>query len=158
VTFADREPDALAFAAWNATRLGAAERVTVLGVDWSRATVAGTFDVVVLADVTYRPLHHASLRHQLASCLAPGGVIVHADPHRREATPFVQWLQQQYACVTASRETSFLDKRAPIRLCVASTHADALADWRRPLGLDVATAASPPRAASAASATNASPR
>lgn len=144
VTFADQERDALAFAAWNATRLGAKDRVAVAALDWSRETIAGTFDAVVLADVSYRPLHHASLRHQLASCLAPGGVILHADPHRREATPFVQWLGEQFTCLTVSRATSFLDKRADIRLCVASESAETLASWHRALGLEPADAAHEP--------------
>jgi SAM-dependent methyltransferase len=139
VTFADRERHALAFARWNAVRAGAPGRVATVALDWSRELVPGAFDVVVLADVTYRALHHAPLQRQLASCLAPGGVAVHADPQRAEATPFVAWLRERFVCLEALRDTAFGDERTAVRLVVAAGDGSALDGWR------TAFAASGPR-------------
>lgn len=130
VIFADRERDALAFAAWNSARL-APGRAEVVRVDWAREVVAGSFDVLVMADVSYRAVHHLALHRHRTSCLAAGGVVVHADPHRREATPFVRALCRDMPHAVATAATSFAGRRTPVRLCVASHDAAALAAWRR---------------------------
>ncbi len=83
VTFADREPDALAFAGWNAAYVAASAPATTRLLDWSAATLDGRFDVIVLADVSYRPAHHVALQRHIRECLAEGGVVLHADPFRR---------------------------------------------------------------------------
>jgi predicted nicotinamide N-methyase len=130
VTFADRERDALAFAAWNGSRL-APGRVEVTGLDWGREVLSGSFDVLVMADVSYRPVHHHALHRHVAACLASGGVIVHADPLRREATPFVRALCQDLPHLLATVATSFGGQRTLVRLCLAARDAGALAPWRR---------------------------
>lgn len=130
VTFADRECDALAFAAWNAARL-APGRVEVRGLDWGREVLSGSFDVLVMADVSYRPVHHHALHRHVAACLADGGVVVHADPHRREATPFVRALCQDLPHLLATVATSFGERRTLVRLCLAAKDVAALDPWHR---------------------------
>ncbi len=133
MTLADREVDALAFAKWNATKVAAAHDVTVCQLDWGADTVPGAFDIVVLADVSYRPVHHLALERHLKACLATDGVVVHADPERREATPFVKWLQSHYCTVTKTKDTSFMDKRVGVRLCIASRSEAVLQRWHAAL-------------------------
>jgi predicted nicotinamide N-methyase len=137
VHFADREPDALAFAAWNATRLATAATPVVHRVDWATANVAGEFDVLVLADVSYRPVHHLALQRHIEHCLAAGGVVVHADPHRRESSPFVRWLAERHALATSSRPTTLHGKCVDVRLCVAAHDEQLLATWARAMGESV---------------------
>lgn len=133
VTFADREPDALAFAVWNGTRAATDAAPVAHRLDWSREVVPGAFDVVLLADVSYRPVHHAALRRHLDACLAPGGVIVHAEPQRRESRAFVQWLQDAFATEVVLASTSFRDARIAVRVCVAIRQDDPVGPWRQAL-------------------------
>jgi predicted nicotinamide N-methyase len=134
VTFADLEADALAFAGWNAAHVAAPERVHAVGLDWRSTTIAGTFDLVILADVTYRPIHHVAMKRQLAACLAPRGVILHADPNRHESLPFLQWLRTTYPALTAQKHTVALEGSVDVRVCAASPDAGALAPWAAALG------------------------
>ncbi|MEO6597020.1 MAG: methyltransferase domain-containing protein [Planctomycetota bacterium] len=134
VTFADREEDALSFALWNAARVRTCEPApSCQRLDWSRDLVRGEFDVVVLADVSYRPLHHGPLRRQLDACLARDGVVIHADPMRRESQGFLAGLRQDFATLEAERDTHFGDKRVLVRLCIAARHGQALDPWRAAL-------------------------
>ena len=131
VTFADVKPDALAFASWNAARQGNATVPAVVELDWSRSVVPGTFDLLLLADVSYRPVHHSALQRHCLQALRPDGVVLHADPLRRESTPFCQWLRQNMATADCVRRTSFLDRSLDVRLIAASPSAESLAPWRR---------------------------
>ena len=130
VTFADREPDALHFAQWNGRRMStaAAGPATQL-LDWSRDVVAGRFDFVLLADVSYRAPHHAPLRRQLEHALAPRGCIVHADPMRPESRVFLAQLERDFATLETTRTTHFGDKRVEVRLVVAARERSDLAQW-----------------------------
>ena len=138
VTFADQQRAALAFARWNARRVAAPARVATAELDWSRAAVPGTFDVAVLADVSYRALHHGPLQRQLGACLAAPGVVVHADPQRAEATPFVAWLRAHFACAEAVRDTAFGGERTAVRVVVAASDARTLAPWVAALATNAA--------------------
>ncbi len=133
VTFADRQPDALAFARWNGVRTADPARIGVVELDWASGVVPGTFDVVVLADVSYRAQHHGALQRQLATCLARDGVVLHADPLRAEATPFVHWLQRGFACHEVAREVAFGGARTAVRV-VAAASGGVPAAWRTALG------------------------
>lgn len=133
VTFADREADALAFAFWNGARAASGAAPTAQMVDWSREVVPGVFDVLLLADVSYRPVHHAALRRHVDACLAPGGVVVHAEPQRPESRAFVQWLQEHFATELVVASTSFRDARVDVRLCVARRLDDPVGPWRQAL-------------------------
>ena len=130
VTFADLKPDALAFATWNAARQGNPAAPAAVQFDWSRAVVPGAFDLLLLADVSYRPVHHAALQRHCLQALRPDGVVLHADPLRRESSPFCHWLRQNMASVECVRRTSFLERSLDVRLVVASRSAEALAPWR----------------------------
>jgi predicted nicotinamide N-methyase len=133
-TFADMQADALAFAKWNASRHCSEGAVATVQQDWSQSVVSGVFDVIVLADVSYRPIHHISLQRHLSACLAPGGVILHADPVRRESTPFVRQLQARFHTQTVMRPTAFEERRLDIRLCVGSASPTGLDGWHLALG------------------------
>jgi len=127
VTFADRQADALAFAGWNGRRLhpeGQPPRCVLL--DWNRAAVEGRHDVVVLADVTYRTVHHRPLLRQLSGCLAAGGVVVHADPFRGESGAFLAALRAMLATVEGEATVCSGDRRVRIRLVCASADRGAL--------------------------------
>lgn len=119
VCFADLDPDALAFAAWNATRLhpaGVAPRICRF--DWDRDRIAGHYDVVVLADVSYRPRHHPGLWQVIRSNLKPGGIVLHADPKRRESDAFVARLSTAFACQFSEVSVVSGPHRQTIRLCL----------------------------------------
>lgn len=129
VTFADRESDALAFASWNAALLATGPSPTTQEVDWATDTLNGCFDIIVLADVTYRPLHHLPLQRQLNAVLAPGGVVLHADPQRPESNPFVAWLRDHYAAIESQRRTHHAGKTVDVRVCLARDDAAVCGLW-----------------------------
>jgi len=89
---------------------------------------------MLLADVSYRSLHHGPLLQQIDRCLAPGGVVVHADPVRDEAVPFLDAMRQRGAVALARRSTSFGDQRGEVRLCLAASSRGALDAWLPRLG------------------------
>ena len=136
VTFADLEPDALAFAAWNArSQPGCAEGPATVQVDWSRQMVPGAFDLVVLSDVSYRDLHHRPLRAHLDAVLADGGVALHADPHRDAAGEFLAGLGPSYAQTSWSRTAELQGRRADVRLTLLARDEAALSHWRARFGV-----------------------
>lgn len=130
VTFADVQPSALAFASWNAARQGGEGKPAIRQFDWLQADLAEMFDLLLLADVSYRPLHHAALRRHALGCLSPRGVLVHADPLRRESGAFVRWLHENLVTIEGRSSISFLGNRVDVRLCIAAREADALVPWR----------------------------
>lgn len=125
VTFADQETDATAFACWNAAAFDAAETPRGVALDWARQTLDGVFDVILLSDVSYRTLHHEPLRRHLDACLAPGGLVLHADPHRELATRFLEDLGPGYARATWSRPTIVQDRKADVRVTLLKKAGDA---------------------------------
>ncbi|MFM1873327.1 MAG: hypothetical protein RL398_2749, partial [Planctomycetota bacterium] len=145
VTFLDRNPDALRFARWNAAQLcGEAERVSAVEMDWGRDTLVGSFDVILLADVTYRPLHHAGVLRHLRGCLAEGGVVLHAEPWRAESTGFLRSLAGEFAMAVADCPVQAATGPMQVRLCAAARDASHLQPWltqlpRRAVLLDAAT-------------------
>jgi hypothetical protein len=72
-----------------------------------------------LADVSYRPMHHVPLQRQLASCLASGGAVLHADPMRPESVPFLSWLRANFRTVETERDVHHAGKLVRVRLCLA---------------------------------------
>lgn len=125
VTFADLQDDALAFARWNATRLhpdGTAP--TCVRLDWAATTLPGEFDLIVLADVSYRPVHHRPLLRHLEAGLAQAGAALHADPFRRESTPFVGELAKRFTCAEAVATIAFRDRNTRVRLVLAERTPD----------------------------------
>lgn len=117
VTFADREADALAFAEWNARRVAVPEALVATVVhDWHAGPVAGPCDLLLLADVTYRPVHHRPVLRQIEACLASGGVALHADPYRREVEGFLVQARAAFAHRQIEASTHWDGKRLPVRI------------------------------------------
>ena len=130
VTFADVEPDALAFAAWNARQQpGCVHDPTPRLVDWSRDVVDGLFDLIVLSDVSYHGKHHAPLRRHLAAALGRGGAALHADPHRELSDEFLGSLTSTHATAHTTTRTTIQDRCADVRLTWIAADRAALGSW-----------------------------
>jgi len=123
VTCLDRDPNAVAFAAFNA-RHNRPAGVTVPEpearvFDWSAEVLApARFDIVLLADVTYHHGLHGGLARQLRVGLAPGGIALHADPGRPESGDFLQALAPDFAVATETIATSWNGERCAVRLAL----------------------------------------
>ena len=130
VTFADLEPDALAFACWNG-RIQPGRRCdpTGVAVDWAQGVVPGSFDLLLLSDVSYHHKHHAPLRRHLEHALAADGAALHADPHRDLASRFLQQLPEPFVTTSWTRPTLCQDRRADVRLTLISRGRSLLDRW-----------------------------
>ncbi|MBX3464867.1 MAG: methyltransferase domain-containing protein [Planctomycetes bacterium] len=129
VTFVDRERDALAFAAWNAglSPPGCAPETACL--DWTREELEGRFDLILLADVSYRGDAHEGLLRQLRRCLRPGGLALHADPLREESTRFLRLVQRDFVTAT-SRATITVDgEETMVRAACMAREESSLRQW-----------------------------
>jgi predicted nicotinamide N-methyase len=126
VTFADLDPDALAFAEFNARNnppsIGNAAFST-MQFDWNATTVPGVFDRLLLADVSYEKVNHDPLLRHLRACLAPGGVALQADPFRKDSDIFVARLEAEFRVTITTVETSFDEQRVPLRLVTIEARA-----------------------------------
>lgn len=137
VTFADFQPDALAFAEFNARQqlagraepTGGSPGIRCVLHDWHAGAVAGPFDWIFLADVSYRPLHHAPILRQLREGLAPRGLAIHADPERKESDGFLVQLRREFAVREVFVDTHFEDVLRRVRLCFVARDAGILDDW-----------------------------
>jgi len=140
VTFSDFQPDALAFAEFNARQQLAARNeaaevaadIRCVLHDWHAGALPGPFDWIFLADVSYRPVHHAPILRQLREGLAPRGLVVHADPERRESEGFLVQLRREFAVREVVVDTHFEDVRHRVRLCFAAREPGILDDWIEP--------------------------
>ncbi len=120
VTFVDCEPDALAFARFNAEQ-NRGQGVVTLRHDFERAPVPGTFDRILLADVAYERRLHAPILRQLTTSLQPGGTAWMADPYRTPADPLVDELAARFRCEQSELSVCAIDRtaegrRIPMRL------------------------------------------
>lgn len=116
VTFADREADALAFAGFNGGANGSGPDVETLQLDWATETVPGTYDVILLADVTYREAHHAGILRHMRCCLGHGGIVLHCDPHREASGRFLDRAAREFALQTTVMKAYFQERRVELRL------------------------------------------
>lgn len=116
VTFADRVADALAFAAFNGSANRTGPEVETLALDWARETAPGTFDRILLADVTYRQAHHDAILRHLRSGLGRGGVALHVDPFRGESGRFLDRAALELSLQTAVMDACFGERRVALRL------------------------------------------
>ncbi len=136
VTFADRSPEALAFAAWNAFQLsGQQHRLQQL--DWALQRNPGRFDLMLLADVSYHAKHHDPLLDHVANCLSPGGVVLHSDPFRSASTRFLTELSSRLPTMQGEVVIRQGNDATSVRVVVASASSAALETWSRPLALPV---------------------
>lgn len=137
VTFADFQPDALAFAGFHARQQlpagvspeEAAARIRCVEHDWNAASLPGPFDWIFLADVSYRPRHHAPILRQLRDGLAERGLAIHADPGRRESDGFLVQLRREFAVQEIVADTHLEEARHAIRLSFAARSSEILEQW-----------------------------
>ncbi|MEM7205085.1 MAG: methyltransferase domain-containing protein [Planctomycetota bacterium] len=115
VTVADRDPEALAFAHFNAERAGRVP-AEAIPLDWHRSCAAGTYDLILLSDVAYRDEHAAPLRRHLDECLTPTGRALIADPFRATAGRFLASLAPEYCTELTEEETHFDGRTTPVRV------------------------------------------
>ena len=115
VVFADREPEALRFAMFNARHNGV-EGATGLQLDWQQETVSGEFDLMCLADVAYEVKHHEPLLRHLEHCLRPGGEALWADPYREAGYLFMERAAARFPAQIIETDTHFDGRRQPVRL------------------------------------------
>lgn len=104
----DWSPDAVAFAAANASRNGAAVRTAVCSWTDPEVLVAGApWDLVLAADVLYEARNVDQLLELLPRLVDGSGEVLLADPGRRPAERFLR--------VTASPASGWLRRSAPDR-------------------------------------------
>lgn len=104
----DWSPDAVAFAAANASRNGAALRTAVCSWTHPEALVAeAPWDLVLAADVLYESRNVDQLLDLLPRLVAGSGEILIADPGRRPAGRFLR--------ATATPASGWLRRSAPDR-------------------------------------------
>jgi predicted nicotinamide N-methyase len=140
VTFADFQPDALAFAEFNAAQQidesdrgrVASERIRCVEHDWHRGPIEGPFDWIFLADVSYRPVHHLPILRQLQIGLSDRGIAIHSDPGRKESDGFLVQLRRDYAVREVASDTFFDGVRHPVRLNFAARSEEILDEWLAP--------------------------
>ena len=126
----DLDADALAFAAFNLRHNqppGAGAAVAGRQLDWQHETLTGDFDLLLLADVSYRPAHHLPILRQIEHCLGHDGIVLHCDPHRRESTGFLQLAAGRLAQQRLELSTSFDGERVPLRFVAMAREAGVLA-------------------------------
>lgn len=138
VTLCDREGDALAFAEWNGRRLAAlGGTVRTVQCDWRRAAFERGFDVIVLADVSYRQAAQDGLQEVVEAALAPGGLVLHGDPFRAESTLFLRHLARRLpSTATGRRRVSSAQRVVDVRIALAAAPGGRIAPaWASELGL-----------------------
>ncbi len=129
VTFVDREPDAVAFACWNARAQGTTVACAGRCVDWCSGGVGGAFDAMLLADVSYQERYQAALLRQIGASLRQEGVVMHADPLREGSTRFLERLRGGYAVASRCLEGCIHGERVAVRICLAAAGAEVLERW-----------------------------
>lgn len=85
----DYEPDALTFAAYNASMNGMADRMTFSLSDWRKPALNQRFPVIMGSDIIYERPNHPPIMALIEHALMPGGTVLLSDPNRRAAGEFV---------------------------------------------------------------------
>ncbi len=137
VTFADFQPDALAFAGFHGRQQlecgispgEAGSRICCVEHDWNSCSLPGPFDWILMADVSYRPRHHVPILRQLREGLSERGLAIHADPGRRESDGFLVQLRRDYAVREIVANTHLEEERHAIRLSFAARTSEILDQW-----------------------------
>ena len=101
VTAADHEPTTLSFAAYNAELNNTRVHDFTL-LDWHRPPSGRSFDRVFGADLLYQRGDHVPILTCIEALLAPDGIAVLADPHRRVADRFAELAQEHGFAVESS--------------------------------------------------------
>ncbi|GAB4138960.1 MAG: hypothetical protein Fur0037_04940 [Planctomycetota bacterium] len=121
----DVDESAVQFSAFNLAANDMGPGSSARRHNWHEEAPGESFDLLLLADVTYRPRHHRAIQRHVESCLAKGGVALHVDPYRRESDGFLAASRRGFA-IRESAESAFVGgERVPLRFClIASDEAD----------------------------------
>lgn len=95
----DRQPLALEVCRRNAARNGVRD-IALRSADWTAWDDGAHYDLVIGADVLYAAGLHDALRRIFETNLAPGGVLLLADPFRGASLPLLQEMERDGWCVT----------------------------------------------------------
>jgi predicted nicotinamide N-methyase len=120
VTFADREAEALAFAAVNA-QLNRCPLFSTQQLDFSQNNRQGTFPLILGAEIVYDPGAFPALTAFLARHLAPGGVAYLADARRTDTRAFFRQLSLHGLSYT-SEEITEREDDLPLRVSIVQLH------------------------------------
>lgn len=93
VRLADRDPDALRFARFNALQNGF-PHVTTLQFDWKEDRLQGHVGSLIFADVLYHPDNFDDVFRMLRDNLTPGRTAFLAEPGRPAASDFFEALRK----------------------------------------------------------------
>jgi predicted nicotinamide N-methyase len=93
VTFADIESPALLFARLNS--LPWRKQVTTRRLNWRTDRLGRTFDLILGADILYERAQWEFLEPFWKSHLAPGGVVLLAEPGRQTGDLFLDWIRER---------------------------------------------------------------
>ena len=94
LTQSDYVPEALQFAAVNASRNGLSPAQSLLA-DWRNFNTVNRYDIIYGADILYEKKFHPDLKRIFLEFLKPNGQIILADPGRKYAEEFVNELCQE---------------------------------------------------------------
>ncbi|MBM3262076.1 MAG: methyltransferase domain-containing protein [candidate division Zixibacteria bacterium] len=86
----DYEPDALAFAAFNAQINSVSDRMSFSLLDWRKPEIDRRFGLIIGSDILYERSNHAPVAKLIEQTLEPGGTALLSDPNRRAANEFVE--------------------------------------------------------------------
>lgn len=116
VTFSDYEPDALAFAQYNARRNltpeTVASHIQFFQLDWRDVPSLEPFDVILAADVVYERRNFFPLIDVLTRLLSPQGTAVFAEPCRSIGEHFFNLLKEEGFSLAISKSDLELEGRS----------------------------------------------
>lgn len=124
----DHDPLALQVCARNAELNDLSHSISYRVADWRAWAGPTRYDIILGADILYDRDDHAHVAQTLAAALAPGGVVLLADPKRSDTPEFLARLRAQ-GWVIESRDREVTDMTRPDRLVAVS-----LIDARRRAG------------------------
>lgn len=114
VVFADVDPNAVAFAAFNAGRNGLADYEARV-FDWHRDRLPPC-DLLLLCDVAYEYRHLTGLRRQILEATARGATALVVDPQRATANDLLRGLAAHCELDTERLATSWGGRIVDLRL------------------------------------------
>ena len=118
VTFLDRDPDALAFAAASAKRNGCRPEA-LRQADFSRDDLGCLFDLMLAAEVLYDAAAFTPLVRFFTRHLSSGGAVMLADAHRTDTRAFYDALTASGYCFTV-RRTTVAEERLPLAVDIVT--------------------------------------
>jgi len=120
VTFADKEAEALAFAAANA-RLNRCPLFAVHPLDFTQDDLPKRFPLILGAEIVYDPLAFSVLAAFLARHLAPGGVAYLADAKRTNTQEFFRQLSCHGLSYTTEEVTEW-EENLPLLVSIIAIY------------------------------------